>query len=126
MGPGWADICLICSVLRSLICLPSLRFLELHQEALEFWRECVGVDGGWRQLIRQRLRRLALVLGNPAETPMNRYPDLEGFLAVDLHRPDAPGDHCLRDVVTANAADLHPVAATDAEFVCQFDRVKVS
>src|ERR1700741_2232999 len=111
MVPGWADICLICSVLRSLICPPSLCLLELYQEALKLRGECIGIDRCGRQGIGQSLGGLAFVLGNATEAPVNRNANLEFFFAVDLHGTDAARYHRFGDVVTTDAADLHPFAS---------------
>ena len=53
---------------------------------------------------------------------MNGYADLEGFLALNFHGPDAPRDHGLGNVVAANTADFHFVAAANPQLVGQFDR----
>ena len=53
---------------------------------------------------------------------MNRQTDLEHFLAVDLHRTNAPGNHSFRDVMAARAGDLDLLASADAHSVGQFCR----
>src|ERR1700756_1320218 len=114
MVPGWADICLICSVLRSLICPPSLCLLELYQEAFKLRGEGIGIDHCRRQLVGQGLGRFPFVLGNATEAPVNRNANLEGLLAIDLHGTDAAGHHRFSNVVAPDAADLHPFASPNA------------
>src|SRR5579884_2731594 len=112
-SPGWPEIFWICSILRSLIS-GLLCFLELHEEALEFGCESVGIDDRRCQFVHRGLCGLACVFGNTAETPVNRDADLERFFAVDHHRLDAPGDHGFGDIIGARARDLDALAAANA------------
>src|SRR5271165_2342833 len=83
-GPGWAEICWICSVLRSPISR-LLRFLKLHEEALEF--RCVSIGIGHRrgESIGRHLRCPVQILGNPLEAPVNGKTDLVELFAVNHH-----------------------------------------
>src|ERR1700730_16777000 len=95
--PEWPEIISVWSALRSAILHPHLLcgapgvppglppaqdgrgrpslhrlcFFDLHQKAFEFWRKRVWIDYRRRQLICQRLRGLAFIFRNAAETPVN-------------------------------------------------------
>ena len=73
-----------------------LGLLDLHQESLELRRVRVGIDRPSATTGSTSVfRRLALILGDAAEAPVNGNADLVGLLAVDHHRLDAPRDHRL-------------------------------
>src|SRR5688572_8204548 len=69
----------------------SLDLFQLHEEALVFRREGIGIDDGRRDEIGQR----ALLLAAAEEAPVDREADLVGGLAGHLHRLDAARDHRL-------------------------------
>src|ERR1700739_4476048 len=92
----------------------SLRLFDLHQKALELRSVRIGIDHRRSQLVRQRLRRLAVIFRNPTKSPMNREADLKHFLPVDLHRTNPPCDHGLCDVLTARAGHPYFLPAADA------------
>src|ERR1043166_2967846 len=121
--PGWAEICWICRTLSSLTSRPfPSSLLDLHEEALELRRVGVRVNRRRLKLVRGVERRLALVLLDAAVAPVNRDADLVSLLAVNHHRPDAPGDHRLGDVDAARARDFHFLAAGDAHLVGELPR----
>src|SRR5258708_15800213 len=98
-----------------------LRFLELHQEALEFRRVSVGIKDRRREQIGQRPRVLAFVLGDTAIALMNWETDLVGFLAIDLHGLDTLGDHCFRDVISSDDRAFYFFAAALTSVIRRLD-----
>src|SRR5258706_10379217 len=95
----------------------ALRLLELHQEALEFWCESVGVINRRRQQIHQRPRVLAFILLDSAIALMDGYADLVDLFSVNHHRLDAFRDHRLRDLLPADARHFYFLTSGDAHFV---------
>src|SRR5712664_2977252 len=100
--------------------MASLRFLELHQEALEFRCVRVWIKDRRREQIRQRHGVLALVLLDAAVTLMNGDADLVDLLAVDRHWLDALRDHSFRDVLSADARYFYLLAADDSHLLRHF------
>src|ERR1700674_259014 len=105
--------------MRSVAWLMSalLRFLDLHQKALEFRCIRVWIKDRRRKEIRQRPRVLAFVLDDSPVALMDGETDLVDLFAVDHHRLDAFGDHRLRDILTADAGDFYFFAAVQPPVV---------
>src|SRR6201993_1081583 len=99
-----------------------LRFLDLHQETLEFRWVGVGVIVRWRERIRERPGVLAFVLGDSAEALVDLEANLVHLFAINHHGLDALGDHGLGDILAADAGDFYLFAAVDADVVRQFSR----
>src|SRR2546425_12761506 len=89
-----------------------LHLLQLHEEALVFRVERVGVYDGRREQIGER----AFLLTPAQEAPVDGEPDLVNRFAGHLHGLDALGDHGL--ALDRTACRGHPdlIARTDALF----------
>src|SRR5262245_52483859 len=72
-----------------LISLLLSRFLELDEERFELRRPRIRIHGGWSQEVGEGTRVVFLT----RESPVNRKPDLPGFLSIDLERVQPLGDH---------------------------------
>src|SRR6266481_5086330 len=94
-----------------------LRFLDLHQKALEFRCIRVRIIDRRRKKIRQRPRVLTFVLGDSPEALVDLEADLVDPFAIDHHWLDALGDHRLRDILAADARDFYFFTAVDPQVV---------
>src|ERR1700676_4304471 len=110
--------------MRSVAWLMSapLRFLDLHQKALEFRGVCVGIIDRRRKKVRERSCVPAFVLGDSPKSLVDLEADLVDLFAVDHHWLDALGDHRLGDILASNARDFYFFAAVDPDVVRQFGR----
>src|SRR5713101_6455398 len=111
-SPGTLPACPDIFWMRSVAWLiESLRFLQLHEEALEFRRVSVGIKYRRRQQIHQRPRILVFILLDATIALMNGNADLIDLFSVDRHRLNPLCDHCFRDVLSADAGHLHSFPA---------------
>src|SRR5216684_1222505 len=117
-SPGTLPACPDIFWMRSVAWLIEfLRFLQLHEKALEFRCVSVGIKYRRRQQIHQRPRVLAFVLGDAPITLMNGNADLVDLLSVDHHRLEPLRDHRFCDVLPADAGDFHFFAARESHFL---------
>src|SRR5260370_41769529 len=93
----------------------SLGLLDFHQKSFELWRVSVGIYHCSRKQVGGRALVVRASVGKPLVTPVNGYPDLEGFLAGDCHLPDALGGHGLAIVTVAGTGNLDLVATFDLQ-----------
>src|SRR6266436_2787258 len=106
-SPGTLPACPDIFWMRSVAWLiESLRFLQLHEEALEFRCVRVGIKYRRRQQICQRPRVLALILGDSPISLMDGNADLIDLFSVDRHRLNPFCDHRFRDILPADAGDF--------------------
>src|SRR6185312_2232005 len=120
--PAWPEIRRTSRLVWVWLMAFPLGLLELDQEALELGRVGVGIEDGRRQPVEQRLVVPPFVLGDTAETLMDRNADLVHLLAVDHHRLDAFGDESLGEVVTSGARHLDLVTSLDPQGLRELDR----
>src|SRR6202521_434365 len=115
--PAWPEIFWMRSVAWL---MRALRFLELHQEALEFRCVSVGIKHRRSEHIHQCLGVLAFVLDDTAIALMNGDADLVDLFAVDHHGLDALCDHRFRDVFPADARNLYLFAPAETHLLRHF------
>src|SRR5215469_7038456 len=118
-SPGIVPECADIFWMRSVAWLMAalLRFLDLHQKALELWCVGVGISDRRGEEIRQRTGVLAFVLLDSPVALVNRQADLIDLPSVNHHRLDAFGDEGLRDVGGPDARDFHLVPASDSQLL---------
>src|SRR6516162_11953904 len=96
-----------------------LRLFNLYKESLELGCPRVGVDHRGGQEVSRGHRCFVLIFGDAAVAPVDGDADLKGFLAVDRHRLDSFGYHCLGNVSSSSARDLELLTTANAHVIGQ-------